>query len=1726
MAVEKRKRSDSVSETVTVAPAKSVLKSSEISFPRGGASVLTPLEVKEVANEAARDVLFEASGKSKPLASETPKKKQKTVHKKKKSATTSTESETNTISIEHIDFKKLLPGSLVLGQVCQINRMDLALSISDNLVGYVPITSISEEITAQLESIQDELDQDSSDEEDEELEDDSKAEFPSLRKLFKIGDWLRAKVVEDENSKKGKKRIQLTIEPEEVNKSLEDEDLIQGNTLQVSVGSIEDHGCILNTGKDKNGFISKKELKNGDINIEDLKVGSVLLTSIAKDSTDARTITCKIPTGAVKKQGALSTTSSVDALLPGVLVDALIVEVQNNGLLAKVFGVIEATINLTHTGIYNFSDLKHRFSVGSTIRSRVLFSYTRSGQKRVMLTLLPHVLSMDATPYNKESDSAPLDAFAIGHVFEEVEIKGYDSRYIYADVGNKTTLGQAHISKLNENEVVDVEYKIGTKHNARIIGYSQLDNFYVLTFDKNEIKKPFLRVQDIPTGSLCNAEILKVVPEGGISLKIFDEFDAYVPRIHMSDVKLIYPERKFKIGSKVKGRILKITHPKGGKSNVMVTFKKSLVNADDDEIVSSINDLEVGKRLPATVEKFVPSGCVVSFFGSLRGFLPKAEISETFVRKPEDHLKLGQTVKVRVLTVEPENRKLIVSCRASDSLSEAQKDALTSIIPGKSIIKVVIVQKEKDSLVVEMPEHNLRGVLAVGHLSDKNIEQNRADFKKLEIGSTIEDVMVLEKDSRARVLNLTAKKSLVEDVKANGSIPTVFEDIVMNDKILHGYIKSVTAAGVFVSFANRLTGLVLPKYYNNTDKSFYVYQSVDVKALKLDSEKRRFLLTMNLQSSDSNSELAINPVDKSIKTLDEYSQGKVTKAIVKSVKVTQLNVELADNQQARIDISQVFDDVSEIKDLKHPLSQFEKDQVIDVRVIGFHDARNHRFLPISHRKNKHLIVELSAKKSDLDSKKSVRPLTLADTKVGSKWTAFVNNFARSYLWVNITPSIRGRISLMNLSDDASTFEDLDKHYPLGSALDVTVEEVDTEHNALTLSSRSNPVTSIKDVKVGQVLPAKVLKTKDTYVLVEVGSGVTASAFITDALNDYSEKLESVFSTNDICAATILEIDESKNKISVSLRTKDVKDKLVSSIDDLNRGDVVRGFVKNIADNGVYVSLGRSVFGLVRISDLSDSYIKEWKKFFKPHQPVIAKVINAAEEGRVLLTLKESEVNGDLNILKSFSDLKVGDIFEGSVKLATEFGVFVKLDNTLNVNGLCHQTEISDNAVTDVKALFGEGDRVKVKILKINAEKKQLSLGMKASYFTSQADEDYDVEMSQEEEEEEESESEAEVEPVKESVKKVSQANDSDDEDEVMEDYNESEDSSRNSDSDSESESEEESKASSGLSAGLSTNGFDWTASILDQSQPADESSSEDEDFAHTTKRNKKKKKQQIVEDKTAALNTRAPQSVADFERLLVGNPNSSILWMNYMSFQLQLSEIDKAREIAERALKTINYRDEQEKLNIWIARLNMENTFGTDDTLEDVFKNSCQYMEASVMYQKLIAIYIMSEKFDKADELFQKALKKFSREISFWVSYGSFLLDQRYPDRCHQLLERALGQLPKSNHVEIVRKFAQLEYSKGEAEQGRSLFEGIISDAPKRIDIWNVYIDQEIKLSSKEDKSRVEELFERVVEKKLSRKQAKFFFGKWLSFEESMDDTKACDYVKAKAVEYSEAHKE
>jgi len=61
------------------------------------------------------------------------------------------------------------------------------------------------------------------------------------------------------------------------------------------------------------------------------------------------------------------------------------------------------------------------------------------------------------------------------------------------------------------------------------------------------------------------------------------------------------------------------------------------------------------------------------------------------------------------------------------------------------------------------------------------------------------------------------------------------------------------------------------------------------------------------------------------------------------------------------------------------------------------------------------------------------------------------------------------------------------------------------------------------------------------------------------------------------------------------------------------------------------------------------------------------------------------------------------------------------------------------------------------------------------------------------------------------------------------------------------------------------------------------------------------------------------------------------------------------------------------------------------------------------------------------------------------------------------ILQRSLQALPRANSVNIISKFGMLEFKHGRPESGRTMFEGIVSNYAKRMDIWSIYMDMEVK---------------------------------------------------------------
>ena len=286
---------------------------------------------------------------------------------------------------------------------------------------------------------------------------------------------------------------------------------------------------------------------------------------------------------------------------------------------------------------------------------------------------------------------------------------------------------------------------------------------------------------------------------------------------------------------------------------------------------------------------------------------------------------------------------------------------------------------------------------------------------------------------------------------------------------------------------------------------------------------------------------------------------------------------------------------------------------------------------------------------------------------------------------------------------------------------------------------------------------------------------------------------------------------------------------------------------------------------------------------------------------------------------------------------------------------------------------------------------------------------------------------------------------------------------------------------------ISDPGWDYTATSI--TRPAwrtaaiwsdDEEEDPVEEKKHVSKAEAKRLKR-VEEEEAARREQRvldgeveAPQTEEEFERLVVASPDSSLVWVQYMACCMQAGELERARAVARRALQRINFRLDEERLNIFLAWLNLENTFGTEDALAAVLKEALQCCDQYKVYTQLAAIYAQSGKAAEAEKIFKVMVRKFGKEKEVWIKFAVFYFKSNKLNDGRFLLQRSKQSLEEREHVDIATKFAQIEFRclgcpltiltitsrYGDPERGKTLFETILSNFPRRTDLWSVYVDQ------------------------------------------------------------------
>ncbi len=191
---------------------------------------------------------------------------------------------------------------------------------------------------------------------------------------------------------------------------------------------------------------------------------------------------------------------------------------------------------------------------------------------------------------------------------------------------------------------------------------------------------------------------------------------------------------------------------------------------------------------------------------------------------------------------------------------------------------------------------------------------------------------------------------------------------------------------------------------------------------------------------------------------------------------------------------------------------------------------------------------------------------------------------------------------------------------------------------------------------------------------------------------------------------VLEVNRGRNRAILSERQvmQALRDQSKARlIEDLSVGEVRRGRVTGISTFGAFVDLG-GADGLVHISELSWGTVRSPDEIVSVGSEVDVYVLRIdAENRKIALSLKRLQPEPWETINERY---KVGDIVDATVTKLTDFGAFARVEGS--VEGLIHISELASRVINHPQEVVGEGDKVRLKILRIEPERRRLGLSLR------------------------------------------------------------------------------------------------------------------------------------------------------------------------------------------------------------------------------------------------------------------------------------------------------------------------------------------------------------------------------------------------------------------------------
>ena len=230
---------------------------------------------------------------------------------------------------------------------------------------------------------------------------------------------------------------------------------------------------------------------------------------------------------------------------------------------------------------------------------------------------------------------------------------------LLVDVG---TRGFLPASLISNRYVSDLKPYIGKTMKLKITEIDPNKNRLILSHKdlvEEEREEAFDKVaSQLVVGDVVEGKVSRLTNFGA-----FIDVGGVDGLVHISEISYKHvdkPSDVLKAGQDVKVKVI-------GIDNDRHRISLSIKQTEPSPFEQATADLNEGDIFEGEVKSLTNFGAFVEVTDGIQGLVHVSEISNKHVDKPSDVLKVGQTVKVKVLNIDPSDRRISLSIKAADS---------------------------------------------------------------------------------------------------------------------------------------------------------------------------------------------------------------------------------------------------------------------------------------------------------------------------------------------------------------------------------------------------------------------------------------------------------------------------------------------------------------------------------------------------------------------------------------------------------------------------------------------------------------------------------------------------------------------------------------------------------------------------------------------------------------------------------------------------------------------------------------------------------------------------------------------------------------------------------------------------------------------------------------------------------------------------------------------------